>query len=267
MSQHLKSTNLNNTKTEYLLRLADNGLILSHRLSQWAGHGPVLEEDIALSNIALDLLGQARLIYQHVASIEGRGEDDYAYFRDSTEFRNFTMLELPNSGVASAGHADGDYAFTIARNALYSGWALLNWQALANSSEPQLAAIAAKAVKETRYHWRHSSDWLLRLGDGTAESHDRMQQALDSLVPYTNEWFRGDAIDQQAHAAGLGIDPVSLLEPWLAMLKPAVAEATLLWPKPSQFVSRGKQGQHGEHLSYLLTEMQSLARQHPGAQW
>lgn len=267
MNQPMTTLTSKNPRIEYLLRLADNGLILSHRLSQWAGHGPVLEEDIALSNIALDLLGQARLLYQHVASIEGRGEDDYAYFRDSTGFRNFTMLELPNSGVASAGHADGDYAFTIARNALYSSWALLNWQALASSTEAQLAAIAAKAVKETRYHWRHSSDWLLRLGDGTAESHERMQHALDALLPYANEWFRGDAIDDEARAAGLGIDPASLLEPWLAMLKPVVAEATLNWPKPSQFVSRGKQGQHGEHLSYLLTEMQSLARQHPGAHW
>lgn len=262
-----------NAHLEYLLRLADNGLILSHRLAEWAGHGPVLEEDIALSNIGLDLLGQARLLYQHAATLsapvngKAPSEDDFAYFRDASEFRNFTMLELPNSGVASGNAGTGDYGFTIVRNALYSSWGCLMWQALQRSSDSQLAAIAAKAVKETRYHWRHASDWLVRLGDGTNESHDRMQHALDSLTPYCNEWFSGDGVDQHIQASGIGVEPASLREPWLALVKPVLTQATLRWPTDSQFQSRGKAGQHGEHLSYLLVQMQSLARLHPGAVW
>ncbi len=262
-----------NAHTEYLLRLADNGLILSHRLAQWAGHGPVLEEDIAMSNIALDLLGQARLLFQHAATLAPAGaasmrtEDDFAYFRDGPEFRNFTMLELPNSGVASAGLETGDYAFTIVRNFLYSSWALLMWQQLLQSSDSQLAAIAEKAVKETSYHVRHASDWLIRLGDGTEESHQRMQRALDSLVPYCNEWFAADELDQLMCTNRIGFDPAALREPWLSLLKPSLTESTLVWPAESRFRSRGKEGQHGEHLGYLLIQMQSLARQHPGAVW
>lgn len=262
-----------NMPIEYLLRLADNALVLSHRLSEWTGHGPVLEEDIALTNIALDLLGQARLLYQHVGALDEpvngkrRSEDDYAYFRDVPQFRNFTMLELPNSGVASSGSSSPDYAFTIGRNLLYSAWALLAWQKLANSNDAQLAAIAGKAVKETRYHLRHATDWVVRLGDGTDESSRRMQAAIDQLAPYANEWFRADPVDFEAAAAGLGFDPVALREPWLEQLKPTIAQAALRWPKDSQFVSSGKQGRHGEHLGFLLAEMQSLARQHPGASW
>ena len=277
-------------RLQFLLRLADSPLVLSHRLSEWAGHGPVLEEDIALANIALDLLGQARLLYQHAATVANRNgtgrnahhlgaghgldksdgdltEDSLAYFRDDAQFRNFTMLELPNSGVSSASGGDGDYAFTIVRNTLYSAWSVLLWQALAASTDPQVAAIAAKSVKESRYHWRHASDWLVRLGDGTDESHQRCQRALDSLLPYSNEWFLADALDLAAASAGLGIDPSTLLAPWLAMVQSLVEQATLKWPGDSRFHSAGKRGQHGEHLSYLLTQMQSLARAHPGAVW
>lgn len=262
-----------NPKVEYLLRLADNALILSHRLSEWTGHGPVLEEDIALTNTALDLLGQARLLYQHVASFDESqhgqpaNEDHYAYWRDVPAFRNFTMLELPNSGVASAGPGDGDYGFTIVRNTLYSAWAQLAWQELTHSSDPQLAAIAGKSIKETRYHWRHASDWFVRLGDGTSHSQQRMQQALERLLPYANEWFVADQVDSWAVEADVGFDPAALREPWLALMKPLCAQATLDWPADSRFVSRGKQGQHGEHLGFLLAEMQSLARQHPNARW
>lgn len=260
-------------KIAYLLRQGDNALILSQRLSQLCGKGPALEEDMALTNIALDLLGQARLIYQHVGTLDDRldgkrrSEDDYAYFRDVPAFRNFTMLELPNSGVASAGASEPDYAFTIVRNLLYSGWALLAWQRLAESSDAQLAAIAGKAVKETRYHLRHASDWTLRLGDGTDESNQRMQQALDRLMPYANEWFQTDAVDSAAASSGLGFEPAGLREPWLALIRPFLAQATLRWPGDSKLVSGGKQGRHGEHLGFLLAEMQSLARQHPGATW
>lgn len=253
----------------YLLRLADNALVLSHRQAEWTGHGPVLEEDIAMTNIALDLLGQARMLYQHAGALSDppRTEDELAYFRGTAEFRNFTMLELPNSGVASAGAADGDYAFTIARNFLYSAWALLLWQALAGSADEQLAAIAGKAVKETRYHLRHAGDWLERLGDGTEESHRRMQTALDTLLPYANEWFAADELDRAALAAGVGTDVERLREQWLAIVRPAAESATLRWPADSGFHSTGKQGLHSEHLDYLLNEMQSLARAHPGAVW
>jgi ring-1,2-phenylacetyl-CoA epoxidase subunit PaaC len=177
------------------------------------------------------------------------------------------MLELPNSGVASAGAAEGDYAFTIVRNALYSHWALLAWERLLGSSDTQLAAIAGKAIKETRYHVRHADDWVLRLGDGTLESHERTQRALDSLVPYCNEWFRADTVDELAARSRLGFDPASLRSEWEAAVMPMIAQATLKWPAPSEFVSQGKQGLHGEHLGFLLAEMQSLARQHPGATW
>jgi ring-1,2-phenylacetyl-CoA epoxidase subunit PaaC len=254
---------------EYLLRLADSPLVLSHRLSEWCGHGPVLEEDLALANIALDLLGQARLLYQHAASLEGgeASEDRYAYFRDVAAFRNFTMLELPNSGVASAGRATGDYAFTIVRNALYSTWAVELWQGLAGSSDGQLAAIAAKSLKEARYHLEHAADWTLRLGDGTEESHRRTQRALDSLVPYANEWFQADTLDDKAAASGIGIDCAALREPWQMRMRALADEATLRWPPESGFVSTGKRSLHGEHLGYLLTEMQALPRAHPEAVW
>ena len=257
------------THIAYLLRLADNALVLSHRLAEWTGHGPVLEEDIAMTNIALDLLGQARLLYQHAGSLSAptRTEDELAYFRDTAQFRNFTMLELPNSGVASAGAADGDYAFTIVRNFLYSAWALPLWQALAGSADAQLAAIAGKAVKGTRHHLRHAGDWLGRLGDGTEESHRRMETALDMLLPYTNEWFAADELDRAALAAGIGADLAGLREQWLAIARPAAEAATLRWPADSGFRSTGKQGLHSEHLDYLLNEMQSLARAHPGAVW
>ena len=254
---------------EYLLRLADSPLILSHRLSEWCGHGPALEEDLALANVALDLLGQARLLYQHAASLEGgeASEDHYAYFRDVAGFRNFTMLELPNGGVASAGAADPDYAFTIVRNLLYSAWALEAWQALTASRDAALAAIAARAIKETRYHFEHAADWTLRFGDGTEESHRRAQQALDALLPYANEWFEADALDCEACEAGIGLDCAAHRAPWLARVQGTIREATLRWPADSGFVSTGKRGLHGEHLGFLLAEMQSLARAHPGATW
>ncbi|MGD9946507.1 MAG: 1,2-phenylacetyl-CoA epoxidase subunit PaaC [Burkholderiaceae bacterium] len=254
---------------EYLLRLADTGLVLSHRLSEWSGHGPVLEEELALANIALDLLGQARLLYQHAAALQGDGADEnrYAYFRDASGFRNFTALELPNSGVASAGEADGDYAFTIVRNTLYSAYAVELWHALTASSDTELAAIAAKSLKEARYHLRHGADWLLRFGDGTEESHRRAQRALDALLPYTNEWFADDALETRAAVAGIGVPGSTLRESWLATMRGLVDEATLRWPDDSRFRSTGREGLHSEHLSRMLTEMQSLARAHPQASW
>lgn len=256
-------------RIEYLLRLADSPLVLAHRLSQWCGHGPVLEEDLALANISLDLLGQARLLYQHAAALAGgdASEDRYAYFRDVPEFGNFTMLELPNSGVASAGAGDPDYAFTIVRNAMYAAWQVELWQRLTDSTDPQLAAIAAKSLKEARYHLEHAADWMIRFGDGTDESHARAQRALDSLVPYASEWFVPDALDAEACAAGVGIDCAAIRSPWLERMHAIAGEATLRWPGDSEFCSTGKLGRHSEHLGYLLTEMQSVARAHPDAAW
>lgn len=255
---------------DWLLHLADNALVLGQRNAEWCGHGPVLEEDIALANISLDLVGQARLLYQHAAAVAGGGatEDTLAYFRGAGDFRNFTLLELPHRGpLAGSASADRDYAVTIARNFLYSAFMVLAWERLRSSTDAQLAAIAERSLKETRYHLRHSRDWLVRLGDGTDESHARMQAAVDHLMPYTQEFWTGCETQSRALAEGAGFDAAVLRGEWEAMVDEAFAEATLRRPAPGGFVSRGKEGLHSEHLSWLLDEMQSLARQHPGAQW
>lgn len=256
--------------TDWLLHLADNALVLGQRNAEWCGHGPVLEEDIALANISLDLVGQARLLYQHAAAVAGGDttEDTLAYFRDAGEFRNFTLLELPHRGpLAGSASADRDYAVTIARNFLYSAFMVLAWESLQSSTDAQVAAIAERSLKEVRYHLRHSRDWLVRLGDGTEESHARMQAAVDHLLPYTQEfWIASDA-ESKALAQGAGFDAAALRGEWDAMVDEAFAEATLRRPAAGGFISRGKERIHSEHLAWLLGEMQSLARQHPGAQW
>ena len=244
---------------EDMLHLADSALVLGQRNAEWCGHGPVLEEDIAMANISLDLIGQARLLYQHAAAImaDGSTEDSLAYFRDPQDFRNYTLLELPHHGpLAGTAAAERDYATTIVRNFLYSALMVLRWDALQQSPDAQLAAIAAKSLKEGRYHLRHARDWLVRLGDGTEESHTRTQAALDHLMPYTAEFWA----DADTATATLQAD-------WEACVDDALDEATLKRPAPGGHLSRGKHGQHSEHLSYLLGEMQSLARQHPGATW
>ncbi|MBI2769443.1 MAG: phenylacetate-CoA oxygenase subunit PaaC [Burkholderiales bacterium] len=246
-------------KADYLLHLADNALVLGQRNAEWCGHGPVLEEDIAMANISLDLVGQARMLYQHAASLIGAGatEDTLAYFRDAREFRNYTLLELPQRGPLAPGAAAGrDYATTITRNFLYSALMLLLWEALLSHEDGQLAAIAAKSQKEVRYHLRHARDWLVRLGDGTEESHARAQAALDHLMPYTQEFWAG----ADERTAGLQAE-------WNTIVDEALAEATLKRPATGGHLTRGKEGAHSEHLGYLLAEMQGLARQHPGAQW
>lgn len=260
-----------NPHIDYLLRLGDSTLILGQRLSEWCGHGPVLEEDIALGNIALDLIGQSRLLLSHAGSLmqPAQTEDQLAYFREQFGFRNFTMLELPNSGLEK-GQQQRDYAFTICRNFLFSAYMVLLWQALAASSDRQLAAIAEKAVKEARYHLRHSSDWMLRFGDGTEESHRRAQQALNALLPYTHEFFSADAVEQQMADAGIAIAGASLRAAWEEQVRGTLQDATLEWPPQwadSQFRSSGKSGRHSEHFGFLLAEMQSLARAHPEAIW
>ena len=257
--------------TDYLLHLADNALVLGQRNAQWCGHGPILEEDLAQANISLDLIGQARLLYDLVARRAGDGstEDTYAYFREAFEFRNYTLLELPHHGPL-VGYAQGDldYAVTIIRNFLYSALMAPLWRQLAAGGDTDLAAIAAKSFKEASYHLRHARDWLIKLGDGTDASHARMQAALDHLWSYTHEFWSDSAIDQLARSAGLGLAPQELAADWHALVNDALAEAGLTCPAAAPgYVTQGKQGLHSEHLSHLLVELQSLARAHPGAQW
>ncbi|MEO7129046.1 MAG: 1,2-phenylacetyl-CoA epoxidase subunit PaaC [Rhodoferax sp.] len=259
---------------DYLLHLADNALVLGQRNAEWCGHGPVLEEDIALANMSLDLIGQARLLYQHTAALMSDGateavtEDALAYFRDADEFRNYTLLELPHHGALAPGSAAGrDYAVTIVRNFLYSALMVLLWDALQASSDAQLAAIAAKSLKEAHYHLRHSRDWLVRLGDGTAESHARAQAALNHLMPYVQEFWTSSAMEAAAAQSAIGVAVTTLQAAWDAIVHDALLEATLERPAAGGYVPHGKTGLHSEHLSYLLGEMQGLARQHPEAAW
>ncbi|MBS0337679.1 MAG: phenylacetate-CoA oxygenase subunit PaaC [Proteobacteria bacterium] len=235
---------------EYALRLGDNSLILGQRLAEWLGHSPALEEDIASANISLDLIGQARLWLTLAGRLEGRGrdEDALAYLREEREFRNCTLVELPN----------GDFAFTVVRRVLFDAYHGLLLERLALSGDADLAAIAAKSKKEVDYHRRHSADWVIRLGDGTEESHRRAQAALDALWNYTHEFFVPDAVDPGA---------AELHAPWLADVRSILAEATLQVPADGKFLSTGRQGVHSEHLGYLLAEMQVLHRAHPGAKW
>jgi ring-1,2-phenylacetyl-CoA epoxidase subunit PaaC len=254
----------------YILHLADNALIHGQRIAEWCGHGPVLEEDIAMANIGLDHIGQARMLYQHAAEQIGGGatEDSLAYFRDAHEFRNYVLLELPHqTAFAPSVKTPRDYSVTITRNFLYSSLMSLVWQGLQNSKDEQLAAIAAKSSKEVRYHLRHSTDWMLRLGDGTPQSHIKMQAALDYLMPYTQEFFTPSALEQEAAAQGIGMEMSGLRDAWQTAVATVLTEATLRMSPASGHIPRGKEGQHSEHLSYLLAEMQSLARAHPGAVW
>ena len=256
---------------DYLLHLADNALILGQRNAEWCGHGPILEEDLALANNSLDLIGQARLLYQYAARLKGAGttEDTLAYFRDVPDFRNYTLLELPHSPpLAGTVKGDLDYATTIVRNFLYSALMVLLWERLQSSSDPELAAIAAKSLKEVRYHLRHAHDWLVRLGDGTDESHARAQAALDHLMPYTEEFWVDTEVESRAADAGTGVRVTELRADWNALVDAALAEATLARPAVAKgYVTQGKQGIHSEHLGFVLAEMQSLARAHPDANW
>jgi ring-1,2-phenylacetyl-CoA epoxidase subunit PaaC len=244
---------------EYVLRLADDSLILGQRLSEWCGHAPVLEEDLALTNVALDLIGQARLLLTHAGAIEGEGrdEDRLAFLRAEHEYRNCTMVELENQ----------DFGATVARNFLFCAYRLHLWRALQQSKDAELAAIAAKSLKETRYHVQHACDWVVRLGDGTAESHARMQAALDHLWPYTAELFGSDPVEEQAHARGIGATGASLQAVWEASVMPVLEEATLAVPAPTPFRSRGRHGAHSEHMGRLLAQMQYMQRAYPGMQW
>jgi ring-1,2-phenylacetyl-CoA epoxidase subunit PaaC len=249
---------------QYLLRLADTTLILGQRLGEWCGHAPVLEEDIALSNIALDLIGQSRALLTRVGQLGGQGlsEDQLAFLRDERDYRNATLVELPNGPGRP-----GDFAFTVLRNAMMATWFRLMWERLRESSDSELAAIAGKAVKEARYHQQHSCDWVVRLGDGTDESARRMRAALDTLWRYSAELFESDAVDAVAAANGLGPRWSDLREPWLAEMRELFDEAKLPMPADSAFRSTGRTGVHTEHMGYILSDMQYLQRAYPDGAW
>ncbi len=235
-----------------LLCAADDALILGHRLSEWTGHAPMLEEELALANIALDLIGQARSLYSYAGALTGHTEDQLAYLRDAPAWRNCLIMELPN----------GDFAFSIARLVLVSAFTDPFWRASIGSTNSTIAAIAAKAEKETAYHLRHAAEWLIRLGDGTTESHRRAQNALDDLWPYTGELFT----DTVGHA-GIVVPPTSLRGTWNATIDGILARATLERPADRWMQSGGRGGRHTEHLGHLLAEMQFLQRSYPGATW
>jgi ring-1,2-phenylacetyl-CoA epoxidase subunit PaaC len=243
----------------YSLRLADTALINGHRLSEWCGHAPVLEEELALANIALYLIGQSRPLYAYAGEVEGKGrdEDQLAYLRDVASYRNLLMVERPN----------GDFAVTILRQLLMSAFMHPFWEATTRSSDSTLAAIAAKAVKEVAYHLRHCGEWVVRLGDGTEESHRRMEEALDELWSYTGELFETDAVDQALIASGVAVDPATLKPSFDATLDRWLVDATLKRPGDGWMQTGGRQGRHSEHLGHVLAELQYLQRTYPGATW
>ena len=255
-------------EVRWVLRLADTCLIHAQRLSEWCGHGPILEEDIALTNLSLDLLGQARALLSHAGTLDGQSlhEDQLAFLRDVRDDFNLTLVEPPLR--RSSAHAPGgDFADVQVRNLLLAVWLKLHWQALASSSDAELAAIAGKAVKEARYHVEHAAQWVVRLGDGTEESAARAKAALERAWPYTNEMFLDDELDAYAAASGLGPQRSELREPWRAAVTAVLDEATLAAPAATKFVSTGSRGVHSEHMGFILAEMQHLQRAFPGGVW
>ncbi|MCZ8234950.1 MAG: 1,2-phenylacetyl-CoA epoxidase subunit PaaC [Inhella sp.] len=251
-------------RDRYLLRIADTALILSQRNSEWCGHAPVLEEDLAQSNMALDWLGQARALLTHVGAAHGLDEDQLAMHRLEHQFFNAVLAELPH---APDGRQPGDFAFTVARNTALSLWFTLLWERLLASSDAEVAAIAAKALKESRYHLQHSGDWLVRLGDGTAESHNRLQAAIERMGPLLPELFDDDEVDAAAESLGLGPRWRDLQAPWRAQMDALLARATLKAPADMPNAHGGRRGVHSEHLGHLLSELQYLQRAYPGGVW
>jgi ring-1,2-phenylacetyl-CoA epoxidase subunit PaaC len=243
----------------YTLRRADDALILGHRLSEWCGHAPMLEEDMALANMGLDLLGQARELYSYAARVEGNGndEDKFAYLRDVRQYRNLLLVEQPN----------GDFARTMVRQFFYAVFADLYWRAMVKSQDATLAAVAAKSEKESAYHVRHSSEWMVRLGDGTEQSHARAQTAIDDLWGFTGEMFETDEAERALIGAGIAVDPATLRPPWLKTISEIVSQATLTLPKSGWMQQGGRSGRHSEHLGHLLSELQSMQRTFPEATW
>lgn len=244
---------------EYCLRLGDTALILGHRLGQWCGDSPVLEEDMALVNISLDQLGTARALFAYAGEVEGAGrsEDDIAFLRDPLDYRHILLAEQPNE----------DFGYTIVRQLLISAFQVDFYQRLTASADERLAAIGAKAVKEAAYHLRHAGQWTIRLGDGTAESHRRAQAALDELWCYTGELFEVDAVEEALIAAGVAVDPKPLKALWDDRIAAILAEATLKRPEDGWMQTGGRQGRHSEYLGFILTELQYMQRTYPGATW
>jgi ring-1,2-phenylacetyl-CoA epoxidase subunit PaaC len=243
----------------YLVRLADDRLVLGHRLSEWCGHAPILEEDIALANIALDLVGEATLLLTVAAKVEnaGRDADALAYLRDAIDYRNVLLVELPK----------GDFAVTIARQFFFSAFAVLQAEGLQKSTNEDVAGIGAKMLKESRYHLRHSGEWILKLGGGTDESHRRLQTAVDDLWRYTGELFLSDEIEQRVAHQGVGVDPATLESRWREQVMDILGRAGIAVPEVKWMQRGGRVGRHTEHLGLMLAEMQVLQRQHPGATW
>jgi ring-1,2-phenylacetyl-CoA epoxidase subunit PaaC len=245
---------------EYCLRIGDNAVILGQRISEWSGHGPILEEDIAMSNMSLDLIGQARGFYTYAGAVEGKGrsEDDLAFLRDEREFHNFLMVEQPN----------GDFGNTMMRSFLYGCFAFLQFKELMKSKDETVSGLAAKSLKEVTYHVRHSGDWIVRLGDGTEESHQRMENAVEELWSFTNEFFETDEVITSLTKAEIVCDHSALREEWMNMVQQIFSKATLQIPAATTYqATGGLKGLHSEHLGHLLAEMQYLQRTHPGATW
>ena len=244
---------------EYLLRIGDDRLVLGHRLSEWCGHAPILEEDIALANVALDLLGQATRALEIAGEVEGAGRsaDQLAYFREVIEFRNLQLVELPR----------GDFGYTIARQFFFDAFSIHVLDALQRSTHTELAALAAKAVKEDRYHLRHSSEWMLKLGDGTDESHARIQRSVNELWRFTGELFADDAVDERMARLGIAPLPSELRSRWDDLVNDVLGRAGLERPSETFFVQGGRTGRHSEPFGHMLAEMQIVARSHPGAEW
>jgi ring-1,2-phenylacetyl-CoA epoxidase subunit PaaC len=258
-SQSITPGSAQSAHCRYLLRLGDTSLVLGQRLAEWVGHSPALEEDLGLANLALDLIGQARLLLSYAGELEGQGrdEDALAFLRDAPAFLNMTLAEQPN----------GDFGRTIVRQCLLDAWQLEVYAGLMDSNDKRLAGIAAKAIKETRYHLRFSSGWLVRLGDGTEESHRRVQEALNELWRFTTELFAADEVDDALAAAGVAPGLAELQPRWSARIDEVLQEATLVRPAPVPYQWHGKRGVHTEYLGHVLAEMQHLQRTYPGAQW
>ena len=245
---------------EYIIRLADDRLILGHRLSEWCGHAPILEEDIALANIALDCIGQANYLYGAAVELEGKNRtaDDIVYFREVTQYKNLLLVEQPNV----------DFAQTIVRQFLYDAFGVSLFDTLQKSTYEPVSGIAQKAIKELRYHFRHSSQWVLRLGDGTEESHERAQRALNNLWKYSDEMFLSDELENELATQGVAVSSSSLKEQWITMVNEVMIKATLKIPNEVSFMHKGgREGRHTEHLGHLLAEMQIVTRSYPTIKW
>jgi ring-1,2-phenylacetyl-CoA epoxidase subunit PaaC len=256
----MQGQSMDNQLKEFCIRIGDNSLVLGHRLSEWCGHGPILEEDIAMSNMALDLIGQARGFLSYAAKLEGKGrsEDDLAYHRDAREFRNRMLVEQPN----------GDFAVTMVRSLLYSAISYLQFRELCKSKDETVSGLAEKSLKEVTYHLRHSGEWVIRLGDGTQESHQRTQAALDELWMYTEELFEMDETDAELIRGGIACNLDALRNEWDQIIVDILKKATLKKPEGKTYQSKGGiKGIHTEHLGYLLAEMQFLPRAYPGTSW